>query len=69
MTIEDAIKENMKQIADRCEKLREIGLHVEQHDEYVIISDNEDIEQARIVFKLDWEGLHVLKGWKKNEVN
>lgn len=68
MTIEDAIKENMKQIADRCEKLREIGLYVEQHDEYVLISDNEDIEQARVVCRLDWEGLHVLKG-KKNEIN
>lgn len=60
MTIEDAINEAEEKYKSVCDKLRALGFQVEEHEDYSLITKN------GAVVRIDWEGIHVLKG-KKND--
>ena len=60
MSIEDTIKEAEEQIKSECNKFRAMGFQVEEHEDYSLITKN------GAVIRIDWEGIHVLKGNKND---
>ena len=56
MTIKDAINEAEEKYKSVCDKLRVMGFQVEEHEDYSLITKD------GAVIRIDWEGIHVMKG-------